>query len=50
MAWDAKKRKKAEHDFGVTAYRVFQQAVGETPELPQQEESAATKTWKSSGR
>jgi hypothetical protein len=35
MAERSSKRKKKEHDFAVTAYRVFRQAIGEESEAEQ---------------
>ena len=32
---DKPKRKKREHDFAVTAFRVYQEAIGETPPEPE---------------
>lgn len=36
------KRKKKEHDFTVTAFRVFQEAIGETPEALEPHEPELT--------
>ena len=49
MADRSSKRKKAEHDFAVTAFRVVQEATGEAdtpqaePEVTAEERSAAAK-------
>ncbi len=42
MANRSSKRKKKDHDFSVTAYRVVQDAAGEEPDAPKQEEPELT--------
>ena len=35
LSMDKQKRKKREHDFAVTAFRVYQEAIGEAPPQPE---------------